>query len=254
VTPFHEELLCDFTECGLAFPLTNRVIGLSSTGRVTLIRTSSVQTSSLLGHAGRVMYYLAMRNDTSPQRLEPEDREEWRAWLENNHDTSTGVSVVTRKKNSPGKGVTYEEAVEEAIAFGWIDSRVNKLDEKSFLQLYTPRKPGSIWSKSNKARVARLTEQDRMAPSGVEKVAAAKRDGSWSRLDRVEAGRIPADLRLAMRAEPPAEKNFKALPVSVKKQVIFWVESARRPDTRETRIMKVVEAALAGHGPWDDRA
>jgi len=93
-----------------------------------------------------------------------------------------------------------------------------------------------------------------MAPSGVEKIQAAKRDGSWNRLDRVEAGRIPADLRLAMRADPNAVKNFKALPVSVKKQVIFWVESARRPDTRETRIMKVVEAALAGHGPWDDRA
>ena len=174
--------------------------------------------------------------------------------MEDNHDVSTGVSLVTRKKNSPGKGVSYEEAIEEAIAFGWIDSRANKLNETSYLQVYTPRKPGSVWSKTNKARVARLTEQGRMAPSGVEKIEAAKRDGSWNRLDRVEAGRIPADLRLAMRADPNAVKNFKALPVSVKKQVIFWVESARRPDTRETRIMKVVEAALAGHGPWDDRA
>jgi len=186
--------------------------------------------------------------------LEPQDREEWRAWLEDNHHVSTGVSLVTRKKNSPGKGVSYEEAIEEAIAFGWIDSRANKLNETSYLQVYTSRKPGSVWSKTNKARVARLTEQGRMAPSGVEKIQAAKRDGSWNRLDRVEAGRIPADLRLAMRADPNAVKNFKALPVSVKKQVIFWVESARRPDTRETRIMKVVEAALAGHGPWDDRA
>ena len=122
-----------------------------------------------------------MAKDSPQERLEPGDREEWRAWLEKNHDSSPGVFLVTRKKNSTGKGVTYEEAVEEAVAFGWIDSRVNKLDERSFLQLYTPRKPGGTWSRTNKERVARLTAQGKMAPAGLERVEVAKRDGSWGR-------------------------------------------------------------------------
>jgi uncharacterized protein YdeI (YjbR/CyaY-like superfamily) len=193
-----------------------------------------------------------MAINSDRERLEPRDREEWRAWLQKNHESSTGVWVVTRKKTSAGKGVTYEEAVEEAVAFGWIDSRVNRLDERTFLQLYTPRKPGSTWSKSNKERVERLTARGMMAMDGMAKVEAAKRDGSWNRLDRVMELRLPPDLQEALKADMVAKKNFEAFADFLKKQLIFWVESAKRAGTREDRINKVVESARAGRMPGDE--
>jgi uncharacterized protein YdeI (YjbR/CyaY-like superfamily) len=191
-----------------------------------------------------------MSEDSTIERLEPEDREEWRGWLDKNHGTSRGVFLVTRKKSNTGNGVSYEEAVQEAVAFGWIDSRVNRLDESSFLQLYTPRKPGSTWSKTNKDRVARMTAQGRMAPAGLKKVRAAKRDGSWTLLDRVEALRFPAELIEALSDDPRAKKNFEDYPDSIKKRVIFWIESAKRTETRDRRIREIVELARAGRQPW----
>jgi uncharacterized protein YdeI (YjbR/CyaY-like superfamily) len=187
-----------------------------------------------------------MVDETGPKKLEPRDRAEWRAWLEKNHDRVRGVLLVTRKKGSRLEGVRYEEAVEEAVSYGWIDSRVNRLDDDSFLQLYTPRKAGSGWSRSNKARVAKLTEQGRMAPPGIEKVEAARRDGSWNRLDRAEAMKLPADLREALKEDELAAKNFKRLADSTKKQMIFWIESAKRVETRQRRVAKVVESAKTG--------
>jgi uncharacterized protein YdeI (YjbR/CyaY-like superfamily) len=112
--------------------------------------------------------------------ISPASRAAWRAWLAEHHVTSHGVWLIIHKKNSPGPGVGYEEAVEEALCFGWIDSKTISLDETRFKQIFTPRKPKSAWSRSNKERVARLIEQGLMMPAGFAAIETAKASGSWT--------------------------------------------------------------------------
>jgi uncharacterized protein YdeI (YjbR/CyaY-like superfamily) len=171
------------------------------------------------------------------------DRAKWRRWLKRNHDRSTGVWLVISKKGARRKGISQQEAVEEALCFGWIDSRVNSMDEEGFKQLMSPRRRGSIWSKPNKERVRKMMEQGLMAPAGLSKVEAAKEDGSWGILDEVEEMRIPEDLENALRSLPPAKENFEALNSSYRKQVLYWVLSAKRKETRAKRVEEVARLA-----------
>jgi uncharacterized protein YdeI (YjbR/CyaY-like superfamily) len=180
--------------------------------------------------------------------VEVPDRDAWRAWLAANHDTSPGVWLVIHKKNSNGRSQSYDEAVEEALAFGWIDSTANRYDEDRYLLLVTPRKPGSGWAASNKARVERLVAEGRMAEPGLAKVESAKRDGSWSSLDDVEALVVADDLAAALDANPAARRNFDAFSDSVKKLVLYRVYSAKRPETRAKRIDEAVR--LAAENDW----
>lgn len=175
--------------------------------------------------------------------MEPAGRREWRAWLEANHADSPGVWLAVGKKGNPVTALTYQAAVEEAVCFGWIDSVVNRLDEARFKQLMTPRRPGSVWAPSNKERVARLAERGLMAPAGLAAVAAAKADGSWTILDEVETLAAPADLAAALADNPDAEHGFAALPPSTRKQLLYWIASAKRPVTRERRIAEIAAAA-----------
>jgi uncharacterized protein YdeI (YjbR/CyaY-like superfamily) len=179
-------------------------------------------------------------------RAEPASREEWRAWLTENHAASTGAWLVYPKKASGLPGPSYEEAVEEALCFGWIDSRVRPLDDRRRLQWFSPRRPGSTWSALNKARVARLVAAGLMAPAGLAKVEAAKADGSWEILDKVEALELPEDLSAALAATPAAEAGFAGLAASIRKPLLYWVLSAKRPATRGRRIAALVEAAAEG--------
>jgi uncharacterized protein YdeI (YjbR/CyaY-like superfamily) len=181
--------------------------------------------------------------------LEPHDRAAWRSWLEANHATSPGVWLAVGKKGNAVTSLTYEDAVEEALCFGWIDSTVNRLDGDRFKQLLTPRRPGSTWSRSNKERVARLIEKGRMTPAGVAPVEAAKADGSWNMLDDVEELIVPPDLAAALEGCPGAAARFEALNDSLKKQLLYWIASAKRPDTRERRVAKTVRAAIEGRAP-----
>ena len=183
-------------------------------------------------------------------RVEPASRAEWRAWLAENHAASTGVWLVYPKKASGLPGPSYEEAVEEALCFGWIDSRVRPLDGRRRLQWVSPRRPGSIWSAPNKARVARLLAAGRMAPAGLAKVEAAKADGSWEILDKVDSLEIPEDLAAALDAAPEAERGFAALLPTLRKQCLYWVLSAKRPATRADRIAAVASAAAQGRTPF----
>jgi uncharacterized protein YdeI (YjbR/CyaY-like superfamily) len=176
----------------------------------------------------------------------PADRQAWREWLEKNHATSPGIWIVYVKKGSGRVGLSYDDAVEEALCFGWIDSKVNPVDEAHFRQVYTPRKPGSIWSRINKRRVEKLIAGGRMTAAGLAKVEAAKADGSWSFIDDVEALELPADLRLALAANPIAQQRFEAFGSSYKKQVLYWIKSAKRPETRKKRIEQVVSLAAEG--------
>jgi len=171
------------------------------------------------------------------------DRNEWHDWLLKNHAASSGALLVYYKKRSGKPSISYDEAVEEALSFGWIDSRVNSLDEERYMQLFTPRKLRSSWSKLNKQRVEKLIKSGLMTAAGLEKVEAAKRDGSWNTLDAIEDLRIPADLTEALAFNKRAYGNFTTFSDSSKKIIVQWIGDAKRPETRKRRIEKTVELA-----------
>jgi len=173
----------------------------------------------------------------------PLSRAEWREWLLANHRGMTGVWLVSYKKATGKPRFGYDEAVEEALCFGWVDSKPNKLDEERTLLWFAPRKPRSGWSRPNKLRVDRMTEAGLMAEAGLQKVEQAKRDGSWTKLDAVEDLRIPNDLGLALRALPAAAQNFDAFPRSAKRGILEWIDNAKAPETRARRIEETARLA-----------
>ncbi|MEI8019257.1 MAG: YdeI/OmpD-associated family protein [Schlesneria sp.] len=176
-------------------------------------------------------------------RFYARDRSEWRAWLESNHASSPGIWLIYYKKESGQPRVSYAEAVEEALCFGWVDSRPNKLDEERYMQLFSPRKPKSPWSRLNKQRIVKLIENGLMMPAGLAKVEAAQKDGSWEKWDAVEELTIPADLKKGLAANPLAKKHFMAFSNSSKKNILWWIESAKRPETRLKRVTETVSLA-----------
>ena len=175
--------------------------------------------------------------------VHPKTRREWRAWLEKNHAQTEGVWLVTYKKATGKPRLEYDESVEEALCFGWVDSKPGKLDDERSMLYFAPRKPGSNWSKPNKDRVARLLEAGLMRPAGLEKVEAAKRDGTWTALDGVEALEIPEDLGRALDALPNARAFFEAFPRSVKRGILEWILNAKKPETRANRIEETATLA-----------
>lgn len=182
--------------------------------------------------------------------VEPHDRAEWRTWLEANHDSSPGVWVAVGKRGRTATKLTYDEAVEEALCFGWIDSIAKRLDDERYRQLFTRRKPGSAWARSNKARIERLIASGCMTPAGLAAVAAAKENGSWTALDEVEDLIVPEDLQAALDAEPEAAKHFSAFTGSVRKTILYRIAEAKRPETRAKRIEEAVRAAAEDRAPW----
>lgn len=181
---------------------------------------------------------------TLPQ-LPFSSRAEWRAWLEAHHGRERGLWLVYHHAASGVPSVTYAEAVEEALCFGWIDSRPGKLGGHRHRQLFSPRRSGSPWSQINKERVGRLDAQGQLAPAGRAAVEAARASGAWDLYDEIEALTVPDDLRRALEALPPALENFTAFPPSAKKHILWWIKSARRPGTRAGRIATTAE--LAAH-------
>jgi len=177
------------------------------------------------------------------------NRQEWHQWLVENHDTTSGIRLIYYKKNSDKPRVEYNDAVEEAISFGWIDSKANTLDDERYMQVFTPRKPHSNWSKTNKIRVNKLIKNGLMQPAGMEKVNAAKKDGSWTFLDDVEDMVIPEDLKQLLEENTTAKANFEAFSNSSKKQIFYWIVSAKRKDTRLQRIKKTVELSSENKKP-----
>lgn len=174
-------------------------------------------------------------------------RGQWRAWLEKNHAKATGAWLAIARKNAGG--LHYDEAVEEAVSYGWIDSTVNRLDDTHYLQWYSPRKAGSDWSRSNKARVERLMAEGRMKPAGLAAVEHAGKDGSWEALDAVERLEVPRDLEQALGASKQARAAYEKLPPSHRKQYLYWINSAKRPATREKRIRETISRLVSGAAP-----
>ncbi|MCA1994123.1 MAG: YdeI/OmpD-associated family protein [Coleofasciculus sp. S288] len=187
--------------------------------------------------------------DSQLKTFHATERQQWREWLEKNHQTSLGVWLIYYKVKSVKPSIRYNQAVKEALCFGWIDSKVKSLDEERYMQIFTPRKPKSVWSKLNKQYIDELIEQGLMTLSGIEKIEAAKQDGSWNKLDAIEELIIPADLKEALEANETANKYFEAFSNSSKKNILFWIESAKRPETRLRRIEQIISSAVQNKNP-----
>jgi uncharacterized protein YdeI (YjbR/CyaY-like superfamily) len=172
-----------------------------------------------------------------------ESRGQWRAWLEAHHDTARGVWLCSWRGSHGGPTCPYPEAVEEAICFGWIDSTVTILDDDRGLQLFTRRKPKSTWTRLNRRRAADMEAAGLMTDAGRRSMEAAQENGWWTILDPVEDLIEPPDLAAALDASPEARVNWNAFPASPRKQMLFWVISAARAETRAARIMSIVEQA-----------
>jgi uncharacterized protein YdeI (YjbR/CyaY-like superfamily) len=176
-------------------------------------------------------------------RVHPETRAEWREWLAANHDSCVGAWFVSWKKHTGRPAVAYDEAVSEALAFGWVDSVPRTLDDDRSMLWYASRKPGSAWSRPNKERVARLEAEGRMAPAGAAVVAAARADGSWSKLDDVEDLVVPSDLAAAFVEHPGSADEWEAFPRSAKRGILEWIVQAKKPETRAKRVAETAELA-----------
>jgi uncharacterized protein YdeI (YjbR/CyaY-like superfamily) len=189
----------------------------------------------------------------SPQSDAPEvfaeNRATWRAWLETHHATLGGAWLVTWRTGSGRKGLPYEDAVEEALCFGWVDSTAGTVDDERGKLYFAPRKPTSGWAATNKARVERLIADGRMAPGGLAAIERAKQNGSWELLDSVERLEVPPDLAAALEGSPPAASNFAAFPPSVRKQALTSLVMARRPETRAERVRRIADAAARNERP-----
>lgn len=182
------------------------------------------------------------------ERVTAADAAEWRAWLEANHERTAGVWLLSVRGRS-ATGVGYEVAVRQALCFGWIDGPVRTFDEDTNGQWFSPRRPGSGWAATNKARIAELEAAGLLAPAGIRALETAKANGSWTVLDGPEAGIEPPELTAALDAVPVARANWDAFPKSVKKFGLTHIAMAKRPETKAARIAKLVADAAEGRRP-----
>ena len=178
-------------------------------------------------------------------------RKEWRKWLERNHLSKKTVWLIIYKKHSTTPTVSYTEAVEEALCFGWIDAKTFGKDEESYYQSFTRRKPKSNWSAINKVRVANLLKMNLMTTAGLDAIETAKENGSWNASENIDSRTIPSDLKRAMNKNKPALKNFNSFPPYSQKIILRWIQNARRPETRlkriETTVMLAAKNIRANH-------
>ncbi|MDR6197635.1 YdeI/OmpD-associated family protein [Siphonobacter sp. SORGH_AS_0500] len=179
----------------------------------------------------------------------PRSREQWREWLSQHHASQQSVWMVCYKKKSGMPTVSWSDAVEEALCFGWIDSQRKSVDAETFIQFFCRRKPKSGWSKVNKENIKRLTEQGLMTPAGLACIEAAQKDGSWTMLDEVEAGIFPSDLTAALENHPLAQRFLESLSKSNKRAILLWLVMAKRKETRQSRIAEIITDAEQGRKP-----
>jgi uncharacterized protein YdeI (YjbR/CyaY-like superfamily) len=175
-----------------------------------------------------------------------ETREQWRVWLAEHHATASGVYLVSWRSGTGRPAVGYEDAVCEALCFGWVDSVARRLDEERGSQYFSPRKPRSGWARTNKARVERLRAEGRMTEAGERAIATAMANGAWTLLDDVENGVEPDDLRAALDARPEARRHWDGFPPSARKVMLEWLVQARTTATRDKRLAAVVGSAADG--------
>lgn len=177
------------------------------------------------------------------------DRKSWREWLAKNHDQVRSIWLV-HDKVSQGEKLTYEDIVEEALCFGWIDSTVKKVDEQRSQIYLSVRKPKSIWAKSNKDRVEKLIKTGQMTRPGLGVIERAKEDGSWTTFDVVEDLVLPDELKKAFVKNKKAAANFENFSTSLRKQILYYIYSAKQTKTREQRANKLLPSLEAGKNPF----
>jgi uncharacterized protein YdeI (YjbR/CyaY-like superfamily) len=187
-----------------------------------------------------------MGSKSERDRFHPETLAEWRAWLAVNHLGSKGVWLVSWKAGTGRPRLGYEESVEEALAFGWVDSQAATLDGERAMLWFTPRKANSPWSLTNKERIARLEASGRIADAGRGAVRAAKANGMWTLLDDAQNLIVPDDLAEALAATPGARERWDAFSASARRRLLEWIVLARRPATRATRIAETARRAALG--------
>lgn len=180
------------------------------------------------------------------ERVEIRNRADLRQWLTQNGEARTNSIWLVTYKKGRGPTVSYDEIVEEAICFGWIDSRVVKLDEDRSMLLLSPRRPNSSWSALNKQRVEKLEALNLIAPRGQAMIDLAKANGAWDRLNDVDALIEPDDLKAALAATGYARENWNLMSASSRRGILEWITSAKRPETRAERVART--AILAGRG------
>jgi uncharacterized protein YdeI (YjbR/CyaY-like superfamily) len=176
------------------------------------------------------------------ERRQFASRAEWRAWLAEHHEASTGLFVVFFKKAANRDGPSYEDLIQEALCFGWIDGTARSVDAERTSLWFCPRRPGSIWAATNKARVGELRAAGLLTPSGEAAIDRALADGSWTVLDRADALVLPPELAQVMAADPQARAAFDALTPSARKQLIYQVDSAKRAETRMRRAEQIARS------------
>ena len=169
--------------------------------------------------------------------------EEWRSWLLKNHEKEKAIWLVIYHQKSDVASVQYDEAVDEALCFGWIDSKPNKRDDLSYYQYFSQRNPKSNWSRINKGKIAKLMQANKMESAGLRMIEVAKKNGTWDALNDVENLVVPPDMLSLFQSEPEAQKNFEAFPPSVRRGILEWIFNAKKEETRSKRITETVALA-----------
>ena len=198
------------------------------------------------------------------RRVRPRSRKAWRDWLDKNHASSSGVWLVYAKKHSGLASLTYSDAVEEALCYGWIDSKINPIDDTFYMQVFTPRKSKSAWSALNKTRVKRLVAAGLMTAAGAAVITAAKKSGAWDAAKHVEDLVIPPDLSSALESNAEARHRWESYAPSRRKGVLYRLAGAKRPETRARYLRDIIEnmvrdlssaerSAMAGFRPKSSR-
>lgn len=173
----------------------------------------------------------------------PTSQKDWRKWLKKNHIVKNSIWLIYHKKNTGIPSISWSDAVDVALCFGWIDSKLVPINEKQFMQFFCKRKLTSVWSKINKDKVQSLAEKGLMEKAGYASIEVAKQNGSWTILDNVEALIIPADLKAAFKKTAGSKEYYLSLSKSIRKAILQWIEVAKRTETRQKRISEVVELA-----------
>ena len=181
--------------------------------------------------------------DTAPEFYAP-DRPTWRAWLAEHHASMESMWLIYDK--GPGRQLSYDDIVEEALCFGWIDSRPGTLSDTQSKLYISRRKPRSAWSAANKLRVEQLLAAGQIEPAGLAAIEIAKSNGAWDALNKSDNFEVPDDLAQALKASSAAQKFYDTMPPSSQKIILEWIYSAKRPQTRQARITETVELAAKG--------
>nr|WP_268123618.1 YdeI/OmpD-associated family protein [Roseivirga pacifica] len=163
--------------------------------------------------------------------------------MSENHESAQSIWLIYYRSSSNKPSLSWSNAVDEALCFGWIDSTKKTIDKESYMQYFSKRKPNSMWSKINKEKVTQLIEENLMTDAGFQSIVVAKENGSWNALDDVEALIVPRDLKEALATNREAMAFFNGLSNSAKKLLLHWITFAKRPETRKKRILELVESA-----------